>query len=224
MALIKIKDLTIKYDNNKIIENLSFNVEDGDILCIVGPNGSGKSTLLKTIIGEIYPSKGSIKFDQSIKQNHIGYLPQHAQIPDNFPATVYEIVSTGTLNQTHFIRKEHRQIIEKALKTLRIDNLKNHSYSELSGGQRQKVLLARALCSSTKILILDEASNNLDYNSKTSFYETLKSLNKKEGLTIIMVTHDLDHNNLLGNKILSIDKDNPFFGTTEEYVRRVHAH
>jgi zinc transport system ATP-binding protein len=224
MSLIKVKDLSVKYGNNKIIENLSFNVDDGDILCIVGPNGSGKSTLLKAIIGEIKPNKGSIKFEQAIKQNHIGYLPQHAQIPDNFPATAYEIVSTGVLNQTHFVRKEHRTIIEKALKTLKIENLKKRSYSELSGGQRQKVLLARALCSSSKILILDEASNNLDYNSKTTFYETLKSLNKKEHLTIIMVTHDLDHNNLLGNKILSIDKDNPFFGTTEDYVRRVHAH
>ena len=86
------------------------------------------------------------------------------------------------------------------------------------------MLLARALCATSKLLILDEASNNLDYNSKISFYKMLKKLNETDNLTIVMVTHDLDHNNLLGNKILSLDRDQPFFGSTKEYIRRIHAH
>lgn len=222
--LIKIENITINYDGNIIIKNLNFNVLDGDFLCIVGPNGSGKSTLIKTIIGEVKPNSGAISFSPDIKQTTIGYLPQNNQISENFPATVSEIIATGCLNQHHFINKNAKQKIAQAIKLLHLESIYNKPYSELSGGQRQKTLLARALCATSKLLILDEASNNLDYNSKLSFYKTLKNLNKNNKLTIVMVTHDLDHNNLLGNKILSLDHDQPFFGSTKDFVRRVHAH
>ena len=224
MTLITVEKLSVNLGNHQIFANLNFSIKAGDFLCIVGPNGSGKTTLLKTLLGDIQPKTGKISFDKSIRSNYIGYMPQENHIDRNFPATSYEIISTGVLNRSLFINKKTTDIINSNIKLLGIENIANQSFAELSGGQRQKVLLARALCATERLLILDEASNNLDYSSKMSFYKTLKKLNQEHGITIIMVTHDLDHKNLLGNKILSLDRDNPFFGTTEEYIRRVHAH
>ena len=108
------------------------------------------------------------------------------------------------------------------MKLLGIEKLKDKNFCDLSGGERQKVLLARSLCATSKLLILDEPSNNLDSKSKKDLYETVINLNKKNNITIIMITHDLDHDNLIGNKILSLREDEIFFGTTKEFVRRVH--
>ena len=221
MTVLQIKNLSLKYGNHYIFRNLSFAVEKNDFLCIVGPNGSGKSTLLKCILGEIKPNQGEIKFENHSQRKVIGYLPQNPHYNPSFPASVYEVVASGSLNQIGLFSKYPKQKIEKALGTLRIADIARQQFSTLSGGQRQRVLLARALVASSNLLILDEPSNNLDYNSKQEFYRTLEKLNKST--TILMVTHDLDHNNLIGNKILSLDPNLPFFGTTKEYVRRIHA-
>ncbi len=221
MSILEVNNLSFHYHDHPVFDKLNFKVERGDFLCIVGPNGSGKSTLLKCLLGLIKPTSGTIKFGDNLKENQIGYLPQHTQIPANFPASVIEIVSSGALNQTKLFQPYPKTAINKALRQLNIENLRNQPYNQLSGGQRQKVLLARAIVSASELLILDEPSNNLDYNSKRNFYQTLTELNKQ--YAIIMVTHDLDHHNLLGNRILSLDHDAPFFGKTAEYVRRVHA-
>lgn len=221
MTVLQIKNLSLKYGNHYIFRNLSFAVEKNDFLCIVGPNGSGKSTLLKCLLGEIKPNQGEIKFENHSQRKVIGYLPQNPHYNPSFPASVYEVVASGSLNQIGLFSKYPKQKIEKALGTLRITDIARQQFSTLSGGQRQRVLLARALVASSNLLILDEPSNNLDYNSKQEFYRTLEKLNKST--TILMVTHDLDHNNLIGNKILSLDPNLPFFGTTKEYVRRIHA-
>ena len=221
MTVLQIKNLSLKYGDHYIFRNLSFAVEKNDFLCIVGPNGSGKSTLLKCILGEIKPNQGEIKFENHSQRKVIGYLPQNPHYNPSFPASVYEVVASGSLNQIGLFSKYPKQKIEKALGTLRIADIARQQFSTLSGGQRQRVLLARALVASSNLLILDEPSNNLDYNSKQEFYRTLEKLNKST--TILMVTHDLDHNNLIGNKILSLDPNLPFFGITKEYVRRIHA-
>ena len=121
-----------------------------------------------------------------------------------------------------FYTKEDKKLAIKNLKILGIENLKNKHFSELSGGQRQKVLLARSLCATSKLLILDEPSNNLDSKSKKNLYDILTNLNKNYNITIIMITHDLDHNNLIGNKILSLREDDIFYGTTEDFIKKVH--
>lgn len=224
-TLLTVKNLVVSYANHRVLDKISFSVSQNDLLCIVGPNGSGKSTLLKCLLSLIKPNSGSIKFEEPLTPTKIGYMPQESKIDANFPASVYEIVSSSTLNQKYrpFLSREQKTQINNSLRTLGIHNLKRRAFGELSGGQRQKVLLARALCATDKLLILDEPSNNLDYASKLDFYNILRQLNSERGLSIIMVTHDLDHNNLLGNKVLSLDKDNPFFGDTEEYVRKIHA-
>ena len=224
MTLIELKNLSLGYDNQTVLKNINLNIEENDFICVVGPNGSGKSTLIKGILGLIKPIKGKVIYN-NLKQNFIGYMPQETKIDSNFPASVYEIVLSGTLNRLglkSFYTKKEKEIALKNLKMLGIEKLKDKNFCDLSGGQRQKVLLARSLCATSKLLILDEPSNNLDSKSKKELYKIIKELNKNHNITIIMITHDLDHDNLLGNKILSLREKNTFFGTTEEFVRRIH--
>ena len=224
MGLIKITNLTLGYDKKAILKGINANIEEGDFVCCVGPNGVGKSTLIKTILGLIKPLSGSIEFN-GLKRKYIGYMPQETKVDASFPASVYEIVLSGNLNKTGintFYNKNIKEKTTKVLKILNIENLKNESFNNLSGGQRQKVLLARSLCATTKLLILDEPSNNLDITSKKELYDCIKRLNEIEKITIIMITHDLDHDNLIGNKILSLRENDVFYGTTEDFIRRIH--
>ena len=223
MSLIELKNLTLGYDKDIILKDINLSIEDNDFVCVVGANGSGKSTLIKGILGLIKPIKGKVIY-KGLKQNYIGYMPQETKVDSNFPASVLEIVLSGTLNQYKniFYGKEQKEIALNNLKLLGIEKIKNKSFSELSGGQRQKVLLARSLSATTKLLILDEPSNNLDSKSKKELYSTIIDLNKNHNITIIMITHDLDHDNLIGNKILSLRENDIFFGSVEEFVRRVH--
>lgn len=222
--LIKLDNLSLGYDKNVVLKNLNICIEENDFICVVGPNGAGKSTLIKGILGLIKPLKGKVIYN-NLKQNFIGYMPQEIKIDKSFPASVYEIVLSGTLNTLGFkpfYTKREKEIALKNLKILGIEKLKDKSFCNLSGGQRQKVLLARSMSATNKLLILDEPSNNLDSKSKKDLYKTIVNLNEKHNITIIMITHDLDHNNLIGNKILSLREKDIFYGTTEEFVRRIH--
>ena len=224
MTLIELKNLSLGYDNHIVLKNINMTIEENDFICIVGPNGSGKSTLVKGILGLIKPFKGKVIYN-NLKQNFIGYMPQETRVDSNFPASVYEIVLSGTLNRLglkSFYTKKEKEIANNNLKILGIEKLKDKNFCDLSGGQRQKVLLARSLCATSKLLILDEPSNNLDTKSKQELYKTIIDLNKNHNITIIMITHDLDHDNLIGNKILSLREDETFFGDTSEFVRRIH--
>lgn len=224
MTLIELKNLSLGYDNIPILEDINMTIEENDFICIVGPNGSGKSTLIKGILGLIKPIKGEVIY-HNLKQNFIGYMPQETKIDSNFPASVFEIVLSGTLNRLglkSFYSKKEKQIALDYLEILKIDKLKDKKFQDLSGGQRQKVLLARSLCATSKLLILDEPSNNLDSKSKKELYKIIKNLNKNHNIAIIMITHDLDHDNLIGNKILSLRENEIFLGTTEEFIKKVH--
>lgn len=224
MNIININNLSLGYNNIPVIQNLNVKINDGDFVCIVGSNGAGKSTLIKGILGLLKPISGSIELN-NIKKNFIGYMPQETKVDSNFPASVYEIVLSGTLNKVGLkpsYSKELKKLADDNLKLLDIYSLKDKCFNELSGGQRQRVLLARSLCSTSKILILDEPSNNLDYHSKKNLYKILQYLNEEKMMTIIMVTHDLNHNNLIGNKILSLQKGNYFYGNTNDFVKKVH--
>lgn len=221
MSLISVSKVKIGYNNIPVVDKLSFDINEKDFICIVGPNGSGKTTLIRGILGLIPVMSGKITF--SLNENQIGYMPQETTVDANFPASVFEIVLSGSLNKPGiFYSTETKNRASETLKMLGISKLEKQSFSELSGGQRQKVLLARALMATDKLLFLDEPSNNLDQKSKESLYELVQKLNAEHGITIVMVTHDLDHGNLIGNKILSLAPKDYFFGTTEEYVRKVH--
>ena len=222
--LIEVSNLTLGYEGRKIIDKLSFDLYENDFLCVVGENGSGKSTLIKGILGLIKPMNGKIQYSD-LKQKNIGYIPQETAVSKHFPASVYEIVLSGTLNSVGFLSfysKEQKDKADNALKKLKIYNLKDKSFADLSGGQRQKVLIARALCATSKLLILDEPSNNLDSSSKKKLYDVLKDINKEQNIAIIMITHDLDHSNLIGKHILSLRENEYFYGTSESYMKVIH--
>lgn len=223
MSLLKVDNLSLGYNGNVVFRGLNFEVDDGDFICVVGPNGSGKTTLMKGILGLLHPMSGKIRFDE-LRQKFIGYMPQETLVDPNFPASVFEIVLSGTLNRDggSFYGTEAKADAVSSLKMLGIEKLKDKSFTELSGGQRQKVLLARALVATKKLLILDEPSNNLDKKSKKELYEIIKKLNSEQKIAIMMVTHDLDHDNLIGDKILSLQEGDVFFGPTKEFVRKVH--
>lgn len=222
MTLIKVRDLAVGYAGKPVAKGINFSLEEGDFVCVVGANGSGKTTLVKTILGLLKPVTGEVIFE-NLEPRFVGYLPQEADLDVKFPATVFEVVMSGALNRLGgraFFKAAEKRLAEEKMRVLKIEKLRNCSFEELSGGQRQRVLLARSLVATSKLLILDEPSNNLDSTTKRELYEILRKLNR-EGLTVMMITHDLDHDNLLGNRILSL-RDEVFYGATEEFVRRIH--
>lgn len=196
---IKCNDLDIGYDGKTVVSGLNFEINDGDYLCIVGENGSGKTTLMKTLLGLIPLLGGSI---QGLNKNDIGYLPQISDIQKDFPATVEEVVLSGT--KKLFYRKKEKDLMRFNLERLNIANLSKCKFSELSGGQRQRVLLARALCASKKILLLDEPVSGLDPKAAAMMYEIINKLNKEDGMTIIMISHDLNGSLKYASNVLNV--------------------
>lgn len=200
---IKCNDLDIGYDGKTVVSGLNFEINDGDYLCIVGENGSGKTTLMKTLLGLIPLLGGSI---QGLNKNDIGYLPQISDIQKDFPATVEEVVLSGT--KKLFYRKKEKDLMRFNLERLNITNLSKCKFSELSGGQRQRVLLARTLCASKKILLLDEPVSGLDPKATAMMYEIINKLNKEDGMTIIMISHDLNGSLKYASNVLNIGENN----------------
>ena len=218
MPLLSFNDLTIGYENNIVLSDLSFAIEKGDYLVILGENGAGKSTLLKTMLGLIKPIKGKIVFDAEVKKTEIGYLPQQTVVQRDFPASVWEVVISGCLAKNGlkpFYSKKDKELAKENIEKLELKGFEKRCYRELSGGQQQRVLLARALCSSNKILVLDEPVTGLDPKVTAQLYETIRSLNK-EGITIIMISHDLQALED-ASKVLHLGHET-FFGNKEEYL------
>ena len=221
--IFECKDVTLGYENKVVAKNLNFKIDQGDYLCVVGENGTGKSTLIKTLLGLIKPLNGEVIANVQGK-NHkgVGYLPQQTQAQKDFPASVWEVVLSGVLNNDHrcpFYNKKDKAEAEKNMEKLNILDLKKRCYRELSGGQQQIVLLARALCATDSVLILDEPVTGLDPAASMEFYETIKDLNKKENVTIIMVSHDIKNALNYATHILHLEQENDFFGTVEEYKK-----
>ena len=218
--IFECKDVTLGYENKVVAKNLNFKIDQGDYLCVVGENGTGKSTLIKTLLGLIKPLNGEVIANVQGK-NHkgVGYLPQQTQAQKDFPASVWEVVLSGVLNNDHrcpFYNKKDKAEAEKNMEKLNILDLKKRCYRELSGGQQQRVLLARALCATDSVLILDEPVTGLDPAASMELYETIKDLNKKENVTIIMVSHDIKNALNYATHILHLEQENDFFGTVEE--------
>ncbi|MBC2855153.1 metal ABC transporter ATP-binding protein [Cetobacterium sp. 2A] len=219
--LIEVKNICFNSKNISILENISFDVEKGDYISIIGPNGSGKSSLIKILLGIIdFGISGKINLN-NITLSDIGYLPQANSFkPKNFPAKVYEIISTGLLSKKKFpkfLNSSDLKKIDAILKRINIFHLKDRIISDLSGGEQQKVLLARALISNPKLILLDEPTSALDLDTRNNFYSLLKELNEKENITILFITHDIENIKKNSKKVLYLDKKILFFGNTEAY-------
>jgi zinc transport system ATP-binding protein len=217
--MIDCKNVTMSYDNYIAVKNVSFKVEQGDYLCIVGENGSGKSTLMKGILKLLPLVSGSIEFD-GIEQREIGYLPQQTIVQKDFPASVYEVILSGCLSKRGFwpfYSKKEKTLADEKMIQLDIKHLKNKSYRDLSGGQQQRVLLARALCSTDKLIVLDEPVTGLDPVVTVELYQLIKRLNSDLGVAVIMISHDIHGVLPYVNKILHLNKEPIFYGTVSDY-------
>ncbi len=222
MAQLTCRDLSLGYDGKTVAESINFEVCKGDYLCIVGENGSGKSTLIKTLLHLKKPMGGTISFEDGLTQQRIGYLPQQTVVQRDFPASVREIVLSGCLNRggiRPFYTKAEKQLAAETMEMMGITHLAGRCYRELSGGQQQRVLLARALCATRDILLLDEPVAGLDPKVTKEMYELIARLNREEGITVIMVSHDVSAAVRYASHILHVSRTPLFFGTKEDYLQ-----
>lgn len=221
MALLTCEDLVLGYDGNIILQGLNFRVEQGTYLCILGENGSGKSTLMRTLLGLQAPMSGKIYTGDGLQQTEIGYLPQQTVVQRDFPASVQEIVLSGCQSRCGlrpFYNKEEKATAKAAMEKMGITALAKRCYRELSGGQQQRVLLARALCATKKLLLLDEPVSGLDPKVTMEMYHLIETLNREDGITVIMISHDMEAAVKYASHVLHVGK-HLWFGTKEDYLK-----
>lgn len=219
--LLACRDVSLGYEGQSILAHLNLTVREGDYLCVVGENGSGKSTLIRGLLGLLPPQSGEIRRAPELEQGAVGYLPQQTRAQRDFPATVYEVVLSGCLNQKglrFFYSAAQKSAALMNMGKLGILELKDESYRDLSGGQQQRVLLARALCAAKRLLILDEPITGLDPAAAQDLYKLLSYLNEKEGMAVVMVTHDLKSALRRARTVLHIGRSSLFLGTVPEYL------
>ncbi|WP_371368713.1 High-affinity zinc uptake system ATP-binding protein ZnuC [Sporomusa rhizae] len=229
MAEVKLQDISFRYNTELVLSNITFSVNQGEFVVAVGPNGAGKSTMLKIIAGLIEPISGQVLIDhkdvrQAAKQGIIGYVPQHyAQNTAAFPATVEEIVALGLVNVQGAVKnKGAKHIVTHMLELVGAQELHGRRIGELSGGQQQRVMVARALAGNPQLLLLDEPTSGVDYAASAKIYELLSQLNNTLGITIVMVSHDIENATRFASKVACINHSLCFFGSSEQF-RTNHA-
>lgn len=221
--LISVDAVTMSYDGHEVLGNLSFDIFEGDYLCIVGENGSGKSTLVDGLLGLKGVERGGIKYAEGFTKKQIGFLPQKTEVQADFPATTTEIVLSGCSGRAGsglFLNKENKKTAFKNMEKLGITSIANQSFRALSGGQQQRVLLARALCAAEKMLVLDEPVTGLDPKATKDMYALINNVNKSQNIAVVMITHDIPSAVQFADKILYLGKNRYFFGETKAFVEK----
>lgn len=228
VRILGIDGLVYRYNGAEVLSRVSFGVRAGDYLGIVGPNGSGKSTLVRAILGLVTPDGGTVElFGEPAARfadwRKIGYLPQRLRFFNpNFPATVEEIVRLGILAGKAVPRRVTRadqEAVERTMELMGIMPLRKRLIGDLSGGQQQRVLLARAVVSGPELLILDEPTTALDPETRENFYTLLERLNREQGTTIVLVTHDTLSIGKYANHFIYLDKEIIFDGSFDDFCR-----
>ncbi|MDR2602543.1 MAG: ATP-binding cassette domain-containing protein [Spirochaetaceae bacterium] len=222
MALITCKDAVFGYDGKVVSRGVNFEIEKGELVCVLGENGCGKTTLIKGLLRLIKPFSGLIETGKGLAG--AGYLPQQNPDQKDFPASVEEIVLSGRvsfLGWRPFYGKKDKMIALENMRKLHIDSMRKTCFRELSGGQQKRALLARALSASVDMLILDEPAAGLDMAVTNEVYSILENLNKN-GSTIILVTHDVDYALRSSRKIIHLFSGGSWFGTVDEYKKTEH--
>ena len=221
MAYLSCENLNIGYDGISVAEGLSFQISAGECLVVLGENGAGKSTLVRTILHLIPALSGELAIGDGLGKNEIGYLPQTSGFQKDFPASVEEIVLSGTLSKHPFLPvygKEQRKSARDNMILMNVYEMRKKSFRTLSGGQKQRVLLARALCATERLLLLDEPVSGLDPKVTAEFYQMTRKLVDR-GVAVIMVSHDLHSALEIATHVLHIgSRKQLFYGTREAYL------
>ena len=235
---IDLTDVSFSYGREDVLQHITFSIERGDYVGMIGPNGGGKTTLLKMILGLLRPTHGRVRvFGQDVyrlsyERAHIGYVPQRAsQLDSTFPASVEEVVASGRtarLGIFHVARSNDQKAIARALDITGLTSYRQRLIGELSGGERQRVYIARALAGEPQVLILDEPTVGVDLTSQDQFFSFLSDLNKQHGLTILLVSHDIDSVRKEVKTLLCINRELICAGPaatliTHEYLERLYG-
>ena len=215
---LKLANITLSYGLKKALNNINLEINKGDFIFILGPNGGGKSSLIKVLTKLLKPISGEVINNET----NIGYLPQSLKIKSNFPASVKEVIYSGVKNRYLIKKKGQLKRIDELLQLINFSDSKNKLINELSGGELQRVLFARAIINNPSLLILDEPTSAMDLNFRVLLYDYLDKLNKA-GTTIIIITHELSGIDYVKcqNKILYIDKEIKFFGSFCDYEQNI---
>jgi zinc transport system ATP-binding protein len=227
MNAVEVNNIYVKFEENVILENVCLSVPEGDFLGIIGPNGGGKTTLLKIILGLIKPDSGSVEIfgsDISKSQHLVSYVPQYSVFDLTYPISVFDVVLTGRLNKKKMLgsyKKEDKEIAMQSLELVGLADLKTRMVGSLSGGEKQRILIARALAKQSRVLLLDEPTASVDAASGTNFYSILQHLNEK--MTIILVSHDIGAVSENVKKIACLNKNLVFHDTKELTHEMVEA-
>jgi zinc transport system ATP-binding protein len=217
--LVKLDDVWVHHDGVPILEGINLSVKSNDFLGIIGPNGGGKSTLLKVILGLIKPSRGKVSvMGQTPEKGRkfIGYISQFNLFDRDFPISVFDVVLMGRYSKTglfHRYSEEDKRIAIEALETVEMLDYKDRQIGKLSGGEQQRVFIARALVTNPKLLLLDEPMASIDPNMQAEFYELLDRL--KERLAIVLVSHDISAVSIYVNEIACLNHQLFYHGSKE---------
>lgn len=220
--ILEIENLTVKYNDHVILNSLNFYVKSGELVAIIGPNGSGKTTLLKAILGLI-PHEGRVKIlggSPKLALNDIGYVPQRFDFDKSFPLTVREFLS--------FIKVTNEPWREEVLREVGVNAFMDKGLGELSGGQLQRLLIAKALLKEPKLLLLDEATSGVDMAAEMTFFELIEHLNKTHGVTIMLISHEVNMVYTFATQILCLNRDlvcngRPKEAITQEVLEKLYG-
>jgi zinc transport system ATP-binding protein len=227
-CILQIQNLSFRYDDEYVLQNINLSIPKGAFVGLVGPNGSGKSTLLKCILGLLKPQEGEIfLFETPISQfrewHKIGFVSQKANsFNTGFPATVYEVVAsglTGKIGLFRTLKKEDKEAVFEAIAAVGMSDFVYRNIGELSGGQQQRVFIARAIVSKPELLILDEPTVGVDVHHVQNFYNMLEQLNQQFKMTLLLVTHDIGTITEKVTHVACLNKHLHFHGSVSEFAR-----
>lgn len=212
--ILEVKDLSVYYGDFAAVKNVGFKLEEGEIMAIIGPNGSGKSTLLKAILGLVEHTGKVRLFGKNMREvlGRIGYVPQRFSFDETFPLTVSEFLELSQLGNKNNARR--KQVLEE----VEMEKFGDKLIGELSGGQLQRVLIARALLNDPEIIFLDEATAGIDMEGEKNFYEIIRHLNQKHGMTIVLISHEINMVYKFATQVVCLNKDLICFGETKEAI------
>ncbi|SEQ28280.1 metal ABC transporter ATP-binding protein [Piscibacillus halophilus] len=224
--IVTVQNVYHRYDQQTVLENINFNIEEGAFVGLVGPNGSGKTTLIKLMLGIEKLQRGNITaFGQPIQKfknkGRISYVSQKANsFSRGFPATVKEVVSMGVIhNQRRFLpdQKKDQGLVKSALQKVNMEEYINRNIGDLSGGQQQRVFIARAIANNPKLLILDEPTVGVDSQNVEQFYDLLSKLNQELGITLVLVSHDIGAITTYVTDLLCLNRSIHYHGNPNEF-------